>query len=43
MQKHPKDVGLVGIEIYFPRHYVSQSDLEAFNGVPKGKYTIGLG
>ena len=38
-----KDVGLVAIEIYFPNTYVDQSDLEIFNKVPKGKYTIGLG
>jgi 3-hydroxy-3-methylglutaryl CoA synthase len=31
------------MEIYFPSTYVSQSDLEVFNKVPKGKYTIGLG
>lgn len=31
------------MEIYFPSTYVSQSDLEVFNKVPKGKYTVGLG
>ena len=39
----PKDVGLLAMEIYFPSTYVSQEDLEVFNKVPKGKYTIGLG
>lgn len=29
--------------MYFPRTFVSQEDLEVFNKVPKGKYTIGLG
>ncbi|TEB36626.1 hydroxymethylglutaryl-CoA synthase [Coprinellus micaceus] len=39
----PKDVGVLGIEVYFPRRCVSESDLEDFDGVSKGKYTIGLG
>jgi hydroxymethylglutaryl-CoA synthase len=39
----PKDIGLLGIEIYFPSTYVSQEDLEKFNNVSMGKYTIGLG
>jgi len=38
----PRDVGLLGIEIYFPSTYVDQADLEAADGVAKGKYTIGL-
>lgn len=42
-QIYPVDVGIIAIEIYFPSTYVSQSDLEIFNKVPKGKYTIGLG
>jgi hydroxymethylglutaryl-CoA synthase len=37
------NVGILGIEIYFPNQYVSQEDLELFDGVGKGKYTIGLG
>lgn len=39
----PKNVGIKGIEIYTPNQYVSQEDLEAFDNVSKGKYTIGLG
>ncbi|TFK29624.1 hydroxymethylglutaryl-CoA synthase [Coprinopsis marcescibilis] len=39
----PKDVGILGIEVYFPRRCVSESDLEVFDGVSTGKYTIGLG
>ena len=35
--------GIIGIEIYFPREYVEQSDLEQYDGVSSGKYTIGLG
>ena len=36
-------MGILGIEIYFPSTYVAQEDLEVFDKVPKGKYTIGLG
>lgn len=31
------------MEIYFPSTYVAQEDLEVFDKVSKGKYTIGLG
>lgn len=37
------DVGVLAMDMYFPKHYVAQSDLETFNGVSAGKYTIGLG
>jgi hydroxymethylglutaryl-CoA synthase len=36
-------VGILGMEVYFPRAYVKQTDMEAANGVSAGKYTIGLG
>ncbi|GLB41659.1 putative this enzyme condenses acetyl-CoA with acetoacetyl-CoA to form HMG-CoA, which is the substrate for HMG-CoA reductase [Lyophyllum shimeji] len=39
----PKDVGILAVEAYFPRRCISEADLEEFDGVPKGKYTIGLG
>ncbi|KAH6915828.1 hydroxymethylglutaryl-CoA synthase [Coprinopsis sp. MPI-PUGE-AT-0042] len=39
----PKDVGVLGVEVYFPRRCVSESELERFDGVSAGKYTIGLG
>lgn len=39
----PNDVGIIAIEVYFPSQYVDQSELEDFDGVSKGKYTIGLG
>ncbi|KAG6861460.1 ATP-dependent 5'-3' DNA helicase hcs1 [Termitomyces sp. Mi166 len=39
----PKDVGVLAMETYFPLRCVSESDLEEFDGVLKGKYTIGLG
>jgi len=38
-----KDVGLIAVELYFPNTYVDQVDLEKFNNVAAGKYTIGLG
>lgn len=39
----PKDVGIIAMELYFPSQYVDQTELEQFDGVPAGKYTIGLG
>ena len=42
-QQQPTDVGLIALEIYFPATCVDQNDLEVFNKVAKGKYTIGLG
>ncbi|KIJ65533.1 hypothetical protein HYDPIDRAFT_88535 [Hydnomerulius pinastri MD-312] len=39
----PKDVGILGMEVYFPRRCISEADLEVFDGVSAGKYTIGLG
>ncbi|KAG5725029.1 Hydroxymethylglutaryl-CoA synthase A [Termitomyces sp. T112] len=39
----PKDVGVLAMETYFPLRCVSEADLEEFDDVPKGKYTIGLG
>lgn len=39
----PKNVGIKAIEIYFPAQYVDQNDLEKFDNVSQGKYTIGLG
>jgi hydroxymethylglutaryl-CoA synthase len=36
-------VGILAIEVYFPRKYVDQRALESFDGVTPGKYTIGLG
>ncbi|KAJ3415713.1 hypothetical protein HDV05_004391 [Chytridiales sp. JEL 0842] len=37
------DAGLHAIEIYFPKKYVNQTELEQFDNVSAGKYTIGLG
>ncbi|KAJ6843181.1 hydroxymethylglutaryl-CoA synthase-like [Iris pallida] len=37
------NVGILAIDIYFPPTCVQQEELEAHDGVSKGKYTIGLG
>ncbi|EDO36099.1 predicted protein, partial [Nematostella vectensis] len=39
----PENVGILAMELYVPKTYVSQERLEEFDGVSKGKYTIGLG
>lgn len=31
------------IDLYFPLRCIAESDLEAFDGVSAGKYTLGLG
>jgi hydroxymethylglutaryl-CoA synthase len=36
-------VGILALEVYFPAQYVDQTDLEKFNNVEAGKYTVGLG
>lgn len=38
-----ENVGILSMEIYFPSQYVEQAELEKFDGVAEGKYTIGLG
>ena len=43
MDQWPENVGIVNMEVYFPSQYVDQSELEEFDGVSSGKYTIGLG
>ncbi|KAJ9151344.1 3-hydroxy-3-methylglutaryl coenzyme A synthase [Pleurostoma richardsiae] len=43
MAARPQNIGIKAIEIYFPSQYVEQSELEKFDGVSTGKYTIGLG
>ena len=44
MNRHwPENVGIIAMEVYFPSQYVDQAELESFDGVSKGKYTIGLG
>uniref|UniRef100_A0A671NXK1 Hydroxymethylglutaryl-CoA synthase n=1 Tax=Sinocyclocheilus anshuiensis TaxID=1608454 RepID=A0A671NXK1_9TELE len=39
----PKDVGIMAVEVYVPSQYVEQAELEEFDGVGAGKYTVGLG
>lgn len=39
----PKDVGIIAMEVYIPSQYVDQAELEEFDEVGAGKYTIGLG
>ena len=38
-----QDIGIINMEIYFPSHFVEQSELETHDGASTGKYTIGLG
>jgi len=39
----PSDVGIIAMDIYFPHQYVDQAELEVFDEVSAGKYTVGLG
>ncbi|KPI38558.1 Hydroxymethylglutaryl-CoA synthase [Cyphellophora attinorum] len=43
MATRPQNIGIKAIEIYFPSQCVDQAELEKFDGVASGKYTIGLG
>ncbi|VEN58557.1 unnamed protein product [Callosobruchus maculatus] len=43
MGSWPENVGILAMELIFPSQYVDQTELEAFDGVSAGKYTIGLG
>ncbi|CAH0056459.1 unnamed protein product [Clonostachys solani] len=43
MAARPQNIGIKAVEIYFPSQYVEQTELEKFDGVSTGKYTIGLG
>ncbi|EXJ94513.1 hydroxymethylglutaryl-CoA synthase [Capronia coronata CBS 617.96] len=43
MASRPQNIGIKAIEIYFPNQCVDQAELEKFDGVAAGKYTIGLG
>lgn len=38
-----KNVGILAMEVYTPRTYISQSRLEEHSGVSQGRYTLGLG
>lgn len=37
------NIGISAIQVYFPNTYVNQENLESYDYVSKGKYTIGLG
>nr|XP_060477709.1 hydroxymethylglutaryl-CoA synthase, mitochondrial isoform X2 [Panthera onca] len=39
----PENVGILALEVYFPAQYVDQTDLEKYNNVEAGRYTVGLG
>ncbi|CAE6433114.1 unnamed protein product [Rhizoctonia solani] len=39
----PMNVGILAMEVYFPKRCVSEVDLETYDGVSAGKYTVGLG
>ncbi|KAB8071527.1 hydroxymethylglutaryl-coenzyme A synthase C terminal-domain-containing protein [Aspergillus leporis] len=43
MSTRPQNIGIKAIEVYFPSQCVEQTELEKFDGVSEGKYTIGLG
>ncbi|KAI9887322.1 MAG: 3-hydroxy-3-methylglutaryl coenzyme A synthase [Watsoniomyces obsoletus] len=43
MSTRPANIGIKAIELYFPSQCVDQAELERFDGVSQGKYTIGLG
>lgn len=43
MTSRPQNVGIKAIEVYFPKRCISEDELEDFDGVSKGKYTIGFG
>lgn len=39
----PKNVGILAMNVYFPKMCVDQTELEKYDNVSAGKYTIGLG
>ncbi|CAI5728603.1 unnamed protein product [Hyaloperonospora brassicae] len=39
----PRNVGILAMEVHFPSDYVDQQDMERYDGVSRGKYTLGLG
>ncbi|XP_069693190.1 hydroxymethylglutaryl-CoA synthase 1-like [Periplaneta americana] len=43
MEPWPQGVGILAIECFFPSQYVDQSELEQYDKVSSGKYTVGLG
>jgi hydroxymethylglutaryl-CoA synthase len=43
MGQWPEGVGILAIELIFPSQYVEQSEMEIYDKVSAGKYTVGLG
>jgi len=43
MSNKYENLGIIDIQIYYPRYFVDQEELEMYDKVDKGKYTIGLG
>ncbi|KAK5137504.1 hypothetical protein LTR08_008482 [Meristemomyces frigidus] len=43
MEGRPQNIGIKAMELYFPSQCVDQAELEKYDGVAAGKYTIGLG
>lgn len=39
----PSNVGILAMEVYFPKMCVNHTELEKYDNVSTGKYTIGLG
>ena len=42
-EERPNRVGILAMEMYFPKCCVSQTELEKHDNAPTGKYTKGLG
>ncbi|XP_027853339.2 hydroxymethylglutaryl-CoA synthase 1-like [Aphis gossypii] len=42
-RRWPKDVGIRAMHVVIPSLYVDQADLERYDRVSEGKYTVGLG
>lgn len=43
LSRRQENIGILDIQAYFPTFYVDQNELEEYDKVGKGKYTIGLG
>lgn len=41
--RFPPNVGILAADIYTPKTFVAQADLERADNMAAGKYTIGLG
>lgn len=41
--QRPQNIGIKAFQIYIPGQAVNQAELEKFDNIPAGKYTIGLG